>query len=517
MYSQCPSCKARFRVTAATLRAAHGRARCGKCGHEFDVLAHLSDEPPRARAAHVDPLKSATAPPTLSGAFHKDQAADPAAAADEVPDHALDDYHFSAEDIEKVFIDARDWQKQYGSGGRTSTLTQPEPSLDEASEVEVEEPESVEDITLEGLKVDIASQTGESLHLEAEFDYLDDEPDDLAETTQDADEDEESDDSEEEPEELDDEEAYDLDSTSRLRALKDVPESAYPDDDASAAAGDDDETAFYRALIEGRELPAPPPAGAAAQERPGASAGSPRSGAAPVASAARAESTASSRPSTLSSPAVVTPIRAEIRPTPAQRWSEARRSRTTDEDDLADLDLTQAALPSKRADRWLAIGGLLLALVLAAQVIHHWRQAIVRHPQAGEALRRVYAVLGQPLSPNWDLDAFEVRQWGPTVDVAPGEPLTVRASVTNRAAHAQPYPLLRLEFEDRFGTAVAQRDFLPAEYLKSASQAARLIAAGETTEAELSVVAPDGDAVGYTLDICLREGASQIRCAHGDG
>ena len=46
MYSQCPSCKARFRVTAATLRAAHGRGRCGHCGHSFDVLAHLSDELP---------------------------------------------------------------------------------------------------------------------------------------------------------------------------------------------------------------------------------------------------------------------------------------------------------------------------------------------------------------------------------------------------------------------------------------------------------------------------------------
>ena len=44
---------------------------------------------------------------------------------------------------------------------------------------------------------------------------------------------------------------------------------------------------------------------------------------------------------------------------------------------------------------------------------------------------------------------------GPDRDVAAGRPLTVRASLTNRAEHAQPYPLLRLEFEDRFGAAVA--------------------------------------------------------------
>jgi hypothetical protein len=94
--------------------------------------------------------------------------------------------------------------------------------------------------------------------------------------------------------------------------------------------------------------------------------------------------------------------------------------------------------------------------------------------------------------------------------------LVVRAGLTNRADHAQPYPLLRLAFEDRFGAAVAQRDFTPDEYLKSPSQAARQLAAGETTEAELSVVTPGTDAVGYRLDICLREDAGRVRCAHGE-
>ena len=193
-------------------------------------------------------------------------------------------------------------------------------------------------------------------------------------------------------------------------------------------------------------------------------------------------------------------------------------SLTRDDDDLPDLDLSRAASPLQQPARlWLALGSGFLILALAVQAAHYFRQDIVRHPQAGPALRRVYELIGQPLSPNWDLDAFEVRQWGPTVDVAPGAPLTVRASLTNRADHAQPYPLLRLEFEDRFGAAVAQRDFTPAEYLKSPPQATRQLAAGETTEAELSVVAPGTDAVGYRLEICLREERSRTRCAHGEG
>ena len=58
---------------------------------------------------------------------------------------------------------------------------------------------------------------------------------------------------------------------------------------------------------------------------------------------------------------------------------------------------------------------------------------------------------------------------------------------------------------------------MPVEYLKSAAEAVRQFAPGETTETELSVVAPGGNAEGYTLDICMREDASRIRCAHGGG
>ena len=417
--------------------------------------------PPEKTHSH----KPEANPPTLTAAADAETEADPAGVSGAGVEEAenLEDYHFSAEDIEKVFIDARDWQRQFGGPSASPSSAPTEPPPVEHSEFVVEEPQGVEDITLEGVKVEIESDTGESWHLEAEFEGIDDENID---------------------------EIDDLDSTSRLHTLENVPDSAYPDEEEQAPIEEDDETRFYRALIEGRELPDPVVPAAVATPAPA--------------------------PTTAPAMAAAAPMHAEIRPTPAERWSKGRRAPAVD-DDLPDLDLTRAALPPRRGRRWLALGSLLLALALAVQVTHYYRQDIVRHPQAGDALRRIYAMLGQPLSPNWDLDAFEVRQWGPTVGIAPGQALTVRASLTNRADHAQPYPLLRLEFEDRFGAGVAQRDFMPAEYLKSAPQAVRQIAAGETTEAELSVVAPGGDAVGYTLDICLREEASRIRCAHADG
>jgi hypothetical protein len=93
----------------------------------------------------------------------------------------------------------------------------------------------------------------------------------------------------------------------------------------------------------------------------------------------------------------------------------------------------------------------------------------------------------------------------------------VRASLTNRATFAQPHPLLRLELEDRFGNTVATRDFEPSEYLKNPSQATRLMAPGASSEAELLLADPGRDAVGYRLDVCLRESATLLRCAAGPG
>jgi hypothetical protein len=164
-----------------------------------------------------------------------------------------------------------------------------------------------------------------------------------------------------------------------------------------------------------------------------------------------------------------------------------------------------------------SLGGFVLAVVLAAQVIHHFRQDLVRHPQIGPPLRAAYERLGLDLMPNWDLAAFELRQWGNAADAAAEGRMVVRASLTNRAGFAQPHPILRLELEDRFGATVATRDFEPADYLKNPSQATRLIAPGSSSEAELLLADPGTEAVGYRLDVCLRESSALLRCARGPG
>lgn len=407
MYSQCPECQARFRVTADDLRAAHGTVRCGRCGSAFDALARLSDTIPAASE------------PSPAGRMRED-----VGLLSVTPDAvATTEYHFSADDLEKVFIDARDWQKQFGvAGGDAEALeqeTEPAGTGAEPPVVEVDENEGVEDITLEGERIRIEVPEG--------FDA----------------------------------DGHDLDSTDEFEVLQDVPGSAYVDEE--------DEVKVERATEPVTVVP---------------------------------ERVFELPPVTTAAPATLA----------AQRWrreSDAVATESVHEDE-------RPAGSGLRALAW-TLGSLVLALALLAQLTHHFRQDLVRHPMLGPPLRAVYERLGLPLSPDWDLAAFELRQWGNESTAATDGRMSVRASLTNRAGFAQPHPVLRLELEDRFGEPVAVRDFEPGEYLKDPSQASRMMGAGATTEAELLIADPGRDAVGYRLDICVRESASLLRCAQGRG
>ena len=56
MYTTCPACQSVFRLTAATLRAAHGQVVCVTCNSTFDALFGLSDEVPAGMAGNVRTL-----------------------------------------------------------------------------------------------------------------------------------------------------------------------------------------------------------------------------------------------------------------------------------------------------------------------------------------------------------------------------------------------------------------------------------------------------------------------------
>jgi predicted Zn finger-like uncharacterized protein len=415
MYSQCPECLTRFRVTAEALRAARGTVRCGRCGNAFDALSGLSDTVPPARAAASDERAGA-------GLVR----AGPSEAA------AVAEYHFTADDLEKIFVGESDWEDLSGPGPAPDASETLRALPAEPPVVMVDEGEPVEDITLEGERISIEAP----------------------------------------PE-------FDLDSTDEFEVLGNVPDSAYPDEENTG------ELPVLDVAATGELPPAPEPEATSTEVGVLAEPG--------ITAEAVVEAADAGPPATTLA---------------AQRW----RRRFDDE---------PAESPDRPHHAWRTLawsaGCLLLALALLAQLAHHYRQDLVRHPQLGPVLRDAYDRLGLPLSPNWDLAAFELRQWGNGGGPASNGRMSIRSSLTNRADFAQPHPILRLELEDRFGESIAVRDFEPGEYLKNPSEASRLLGAGASTEAELVIVDPGQDAVGYRLDVCLRESATLLRCAQGPG
>jgi hypothetical protein len=88
----------------------------------------------------------------------------------------------------------------------------------------------------------------------------------------------------------------------------------------------------------------------------------------------------------------------------------------------------------------------------------------------------------------------------------------VRASITNLANFAQPYPLLKLVLEDRWGDQVRARAFEPAEYLDPGAAPERLLAPSQKANATINIVDPGPDAEGFRFDVCL-PGKQGVVCA----
>jgi len=170
------------------------------------------------------------------------------------------------------------------------------------------------------------------------------------------------------------------------------------------------------------------------------------------------------------------------------------------EDELTVLATPRAA-PTARG--W-SIAVIPLALLLVAQFVHHHRAELARHPRLGAPLMSIYDALGLTLTPDWNLHAYGVKQWGVVMDPSAPGTLIVRASITNGATFAQPYPLLKLVLEDRWGDQVRAREFEPTEYLDPGIAADRLLAPAQQTNATISIVDPGPDAEGFRFDVCLR-------------
>jgi len=186
------------------------------------------------------------------------------------------------------------------------------------------------------------------------------------------------------------------------------------------------------------------------------------------------------------------------------RGANAAHSKIAAELDELTFGRADASPAQPKYTRLWIVATVVLTIALALQVVHHHRDALVRHPKLGPSVIRLYHALGLTLQPQWELKAYELQQWGVLSDPSAPDTLRVRASVTNRAVFAQPYPLIKLALQDRWGAPVGVRAFEPSEYLPADAIAGRLLAPKQRANAEIVIVDPGADAVGFQLHACLQ-------------
>jgi predicted Zn finger-like uncharacterized protein len=181
---------------------------------------------------------------------------------------------------------------------------------------------------------------------------------------------------------------------------------------------------------------------------------------------------------------------------------QSKPARQFDDTDQFELNPRPVRLPSAAVWKYLAAP---LGLLLVLQVLNHYRAPLARHPRLGNTVSGIYRLLGVNLIPDWNLRAYEIKKWGVVSDPSmPAGTLQVRASVRNRAAFPQPYPLVKVVLEDRFGGLVRAREFEPTEYLDKPPPPNSRMAPQQEVRATIAIVDPGTDASGYRFDVCLQ-------------
>ena len=276
-----------------------------------------------------------------------------------------------------------------------------------------------------------------------------------------------------------------------------------PDPEWTAATG------TFKAMIASGQAPAPQPSGPDAVD------------------SSSAPTPAATSPSALdadvgpgTAPAPLRPVRRST-PHPRPSLEAATRGSASAPEEREDVSASlfgdspapSAAQARRPSRRWSAAAAIAVLLLLT-QIVHHYRDELAANTPLHRPLTALYAALGMPLVPRWDLHAYDVRQLGASVDPASAGLITVRASIKNAAQQPQPLPLLRVTLQDRFGNRIAARDVAPRSYLPRSVSASSYIAAGQRIDAEMGFVDPGSNAVGFEIDACLPARGGGVACAN---
>lgn len=160
-------------------------------------------------------------------------------------------------------------------------------------------------------------------------------------------------------------------------------------------------------------------------------------------------------------------------------------------------------------------GLVALVLLLGLQFIHQSREALATVPAFNSAIGPVYRMLGQPLTPEWNIGGWRFEATKGDTDET-GELLTIYSRVGNNSEEPLPYPLVHLSLTDRFEGIIGSAVMEPAEYLPENTDPRKPVSPGNSFNAVISIESPSPDATGFKLNVCYRLASGQLRCADHD-
>ncbi len=198
-------------------------------------------------------------------------------------------------------------------------------------------------------------------------------------------------------------------------------------------------------------------------------------------------------------------------PPPAPPEQIALDEDTRDDEDTLPRDVPSIIAEDLHATRRRRTGGggarlawglasLLLIAGLAAQYVWYELDTLYRYPSLQSGLERFCELAGCELPQRRDVSRIELVSRHvyshPNIEGA----LVITSTVVNNAPFPQPYPVLGIRFSDLQGQPVAERRFLPHEYLGAPVPADRKMEPGNPVTINLEVVDPGDKALSFQFD-----------------
>jgi len=143
------------------------------------------------------------------------------------------------------------------------------------------------------------------------------------------------------------------------------------------------------------------------------------------------------------------------------------------------------------------------ALILAGQYIYFFSADLSRNENYRQSLINSCYYLGCKIAPYSDLNKLAINTF--IIQSHPTQPgaVIVDMLIENTAQFRQPYPRIKVRFDDLQGQLVAQRIFSPEEYISQQnprrSPAPKNISSGRQAHISFSLVDPGLSAVNYIV------------------